>query len=46
MGNNYGIYWTKTIGYIMGYIWQNLWNIFEKYGIYLANTLGYIGLRL
>ena len=27
---NYGIYSAKTIGYIMGYILQKLWDIFGK----------------
>ena len=48
---DYGIYLAKTIGYIMGYIWQILWDIFIKicdklgksYGIYSAITMGYIG---
>ena len=29
-GQKLGMYWAKTIGYLMGYIWQNLWDIFEK----------------
>ena len=40
---NYGIYWAKTKGDFMGYIWQ-------KYAIYWAKiiiyNLGYIGLKL
>ena len=42
IGQNYGIYWAKTIGYIMGYIWQT-WDIFGKnYEIYWAKTIGYL----
>ena len=33
---NYGIYWAKTIGSFMGYIWQRLRDIFGK-------TMGYTG---
>ena len=46
LDKNYGIYWAKTIGNTMGYIWQNYEIYFIKYGIYLAKTMGYIGLRL
>ena len=30
IGKNYGIYWAKTIDYIMGYIWQKLWIFLVK----------------
>ena len=36
---NYGIYWASTRSFILGYIWQTLWDIFDK-------TMAYIGLRL
>ena len=39
IGQNYGIYWGKT----MAYIGENLWDIMGKnYGIYWAKTMGYI----
>ena len=54
IGKNYGIYWAKSIGYIMGYIWQTLRDIFGKnYGIFLeimwdifGKIMGYMRLRL
>ena len=52
-GKNYGIYWAKTIGYIMGYIWKIVGYIckimefiHKDHGIILGKTMGYIGLRL
>ena len=46
---NYGIYWAKTIDYIMGYTWKNyelyleeIWDIFgEDLSLYWAKTIGY-----
>ena len=40
IGQNYGIYWAKTIGDILGYSCQKFWDILGKnygidYGIYL-----------
>ena len=53
MGKNYGIYWAKAIGYIMGYFWKlldiigKIYDIFVKnYGIYLEKNMGYIGQKL
>ena len=42
-GKYYRIYWPKTIGYIMGYIRQQLWDILgQNYGIYGFIIVGYI----
>ena len=40
---NYGIYWAKTIGDIMVYIWQKLWDIFIKTTGIFGKTMGYDG---
>ena len=39
LGKNYGIYWAKTIGYIIGYIRQNLWDILGKTKRYIYQKL-------
>ena len=38
-GKNYGIYWAKTMGYVMRYIGQ-------KVRVTLGRTMGYIGQKL
>ena len=47
IGQNYGMFWAKTIGDISGYSWQKLWDILGKnygiyYGIYWLKIVGYI----
>ena len=38
---NYGIYWPKTIGYIMGCIWQNPWDIIRENWDIFVKTMRY-----
>ena len=41
IGQNYGMFWAKTIGDISGYSWQKLWDILGKnYGIYIMVYIG------